>query len=143
MGSQLEEIPWFNAARCFHSNLRFRSFPWGKAVMFLTCYVQGGTGGPVNNDMLELVVQGLTSDGHYAVNGHFQIGHPKLPESLWDTRNTGGKVRFSIDDQAQAAAKWLDTQDDNSFHPTMGQYEEFLGAVQIQSGKPYAKEVVP
>lgn len=50
--TQLSEIPWMNAGRCFHGKLRKRSFPWGDAVLFLTSYVQGNTGGPVNNDIV-------------------------------------------------------------------------------------------
>ena len=134
--SQLAEIPWMNAARCFHGKIRKRTFPWGNALMFLTSYVQGGTGGPVNNDMLELVVQGLTKDGRYAVNGHFEIRHPKLPDSSWDT-GSKGKVRFSIDDETEAAERWLDSQNDGAFEPTLDQYESFLAALQISPGKPY------
>ena len=136
----LDEIPWINAARCFHAKLRFKTFPWGNAVMFLTSYVQGSTGGPVNNDMLVLVVQGLTSDGRYAFNGHFEIRHPKLPESLWDTRHKAKKVYFSIDDDTDAAERWLNAQDDNSFAPTFAQYEKFLAAIQIMPGKPYSNK---
>lgn len=40
---QLSEIPWTNAASCFYAKLRRRSFQWGKAVMYLTSYVQGNT----------------------------------------------------------------------------------------------------
>ena len=143
--SRLAEIPWMNAARCFHGKIRKRTFPWGNAIMFLTSYVQGSTGGPVNNDMLELVIQGLTNDGRYAVNGHFEIRHPKLPDSSWDT-GSKGKARFSIDDETEAAEKWLDSQNDGSFEPTLDQYESFLAALQISPGKPYTskgKQVVP
>ena len=134
------EIPWMNAGRCFYGKLRIRTFPWGKAILYLTSYVQGKTGGPVNNDMLVLVAQGLTFDGRYAVNGHFEIRHPKLPDSSWDTRSKGNKVHFSIDDEAKAAESWLDLQSDDSFEPSIGQYESFLEALQIAPGKPYTNK---
>ena len=133
--TQLSEIPWMNAGRCFHGKLRKVSFPWGDAVLFLTSYVQGNTGGPVNNDMLVLVAQGLTRNGRYAVNAHFEIHHPKLPDSCWDERRQGRAV-FSIDDETKEAEHWLDEQSDHSFTPTIGQYEQFLSSLEISAGRP-------
>ena len=132
--NQLSEIPWTNAGRCFHAKLRLRHFRWGKAVMFLTSYVQGSTGGPVNNDMLVLVAQGITNDGRYAVNAHFQIRHPKLPETSWDEHHAG-RVFFSIDDETAKTEQWLDTQPDDSFEPKLSRYESFLDALEITHGR--------
>jgi len=93
--SQQSEIPWANAGRCFHGKYRVKTFPWGKAVIFVTSYIQGKTGSPVNNKMLVLVVQGLTTDGMQAVNGRFGIRHPGLPDGLeWNPADDGKKVRF-------------------------------------------------
>ena len=131
--ARLGEIPQMNAARIFHGKLRKMSFSWGDAILFLTTYIQGNTGGPVNNDMLVLVVQGLTKDGRYAVNCHLEIHHPKLPDSAWDKRLTG-KAVFSIDDDGDEAERWLDQQSDDSFSPTFGQYEEFLASLEISPG---------
>lgn len=132
---QIPEIPWMNAGRCFHAKLRKKRFPWGDAVLFLTTYVQGNTGGPVNNDMLVLVAQGLTNDGKYAVNAHFEIHHPSLPDSAWDERRSG-KAVFSIDDENEEAERWLDSQSDDSFAPSIGQYEVFLSSLVISEGSP-------
>lgn len=129
---QLGEIPWMNAGRCFHAKLRHRTFGWGRAVLFLTTYVQGKTGGPVNNDMLVLVAQGLTADGRYAVRGHFEISHPKLPDSSWDEKRRG-RALFDIDEETGRAEKWLDRQSDRSFAPSLSQYETFLAALQIEA----------
>lgn len=136
---QLSEIPWTNAGSCFHAKLRRRSFPWGNALIYLTSYVQGSTGGPVNNDMLVLVLQGMTKDGRYAVNAHMEIHHPGLPTSLWDKRTEGLAV-FSIDDQTQEAEKWLDAQPDDSFAPSFRQYDEFFEALRITRGRPYVEK---
>jgi hypothetical protein len=133
--TQLLEIPWMNAGRCFHGKLRKVSFPWGDAALFLTSYVQGKTGGPVNNDMLVLVAQGLTNDGRYAVNAHFEIHHPKLPHSSWQKLRRGLAV-FSIDEECAEAERWLDKQPDHAFHPTIGQYEKFLSSMQISTKRP-------
>lgn len=133
--TQLSEIPWINAGRCFHGKLRKVSFPWGDAVLFLTSYVQGRTGGPVNNDMLVLVAQGLTRDGKYAVNAHFEIHHPKLPDSSWNERRQGRAV-FSIEDECEQAERWLDEQPDDAFTPEIGQYEQFLSSLEISSVNP-------
>ena len=129
--NQLSEIPWMNAGRCFHAKLRIHSFPWGKAILFLTTYVQGRTGAPVNNDMLVLVVQGLTSDGKYAVNGHFEIRHPLLPTDSWDKRKRG-KAVFSIEDETEQAERWLNTQPEDSFSPTIQTYISLLSALRIE-----------
>ena len=125
-----------NAARAFHAKQRYRRFPWGKSVMFLTTYVQGGTGGPVNNDMLVLVVQGFTNDGKYAVNGRFEISHLMLPELDWKAEYAGKRMNFSIDDETDKAKRWLDEQPDDSFKPSFQQYEEFLNALEILSSQP-------
>ena len=128
---QLAEIPWTNAGRCFHAKLRYHNYSWGKAVSFLTTYVQGRTGGPVNNDMLVLVVQGFTHDGRYAVNAHLQIENSNLPESLWDKNKD--KVQFSIDDETDQAEKWLDAQIDSSFSPSFSEYNRLLNSLRINS----------
>ncbi len=134
--SQLSEIPWTNGGNCFYAKLRRRSYPWGKALLFLTSYIQGSTGGPVNNDMLVLVLQGITNDGRYAVSAHLQMRHPMLPDSLWDKRREG-RVVFSIDDETKEAERWLDAQADDSFDPPFGQYERFFEALRIAHGRPY------
>lgn len=96
---QLDEIPWQDAGRGFPAKLRRRAFSWGRAVIFLTTgYAQGPRGGPVNNEMLTFVVQGITNNGLYSVNGHFSIHHPKLPNSAND-KNGNGKRIFDFDKQ--------------------------------------------
>ena len=137
---QLGEIPWTNAGHCFYAKLRRRSYPWGDAVIFLTSYIQGRTGGPVNNDMLVFVLQGITNDGRYAVNAHLEIRHPLLPDSLWDKRREGRAV-FSIDDETKQAEQWLDAQPDDSFDPTFAQYEKFFDSLRIEHGTPYVAKV--
>jgi len=133
--TRLPEVPGMNAARVFHGKLRRSRFAWGDAVWFLTSYVQGGTGGPVNNAMLVLVIQGLTKDGRYAVNGRLEIGHPSLPDSSWDERQKGMAL-FAIDDEGKEAQEWLDAQGDDEFTPSFSQYEAFLGALRISPGEP-------
>ena len=128
-----------NAAHCFYAKLRRRSYPWGEAVIFLTSYIQGKTGGPVNNDMLVLVLQGITNDGRYAVNAHLQISHPLLPDSSWDERRNG-RVIFSIDDQTREAEQWLDSQPDDSFSPHFCEYEKFFQSLSITHGAPYVAQ---
>lgn len=130
--AELSEIPHMNAGRCFHGKLRKRVFPWGTAVLFLTSYVQGNTGGPVNNDMLVLVVQGLTNDQKYAVNGRFEIRHPELPDLDWEARFEGKRKNFSLDDESKEAEQWLDRQPDDSFQPSFGEYEKLLTALVIE-----------
>ena len=130
------EIPWINAAKCFYAKLRVRRFRWGKAVMFLTTYVQGHTGAPVNNEDLVLVVQGFTKDGRYAVNAHIDIHHPKLPDKESDKPHAG-KAYFAIDDdnENRKAERWLDAQADDSFELGIGQYEALLDALEIVPGR--------
>lgn len=131
--SQLSEIPFMNAGRCFHGKIRKCSFEWGQAIMFITLYVQGNTGGSVNNDMLVLVVQGLTNDGKYAVKAHLPISHPDLPGGIdWKKSEIGKRKDFKIDDDGSTVEKWLDRQADMSFSPTFLQYEQFLSALKIQ-----------
>ena len=125
-------IPWFNASQCFYGKLRRKRFPWGDAVLYLTSYIQGRTGGHVNNDMLVLVVQGLTKDGRYAVNARFEIRHPGLPDSLWD-ESPKDRMLLPLEGGEGAVERWLDTQPDYSFSPGIGQYESFLSAMEISS----------
>lgn len=130
-----DEIPWMNASRCFHGKARIEQFPWGRAVMFLTTYVQDSMKEvPVNNDMLVFTVQGLTADGRYAVNGRFDIRHPRLPDTM-DDWNAPGRRCFDLSEEKQldAAEAWLDRQPDDSFLPGLGQYVKLLSALEIKS----------
>jgi len=136
--SSLSEIPWVNGARCFHAKARTYRFPWGDAIVFLTSYVQGNTGGPVNNDMLVLVVQGFTSDGRYAVCGQFPIRHPRLPESLWD-KGTKGKVVLPLEDEPGQVETWLGSQPDDAFQPSFSAYAGFLESLEIKGGRPFLR----
>ncbi|HEV7404074.1 MAG TPA: hypothetical protein VGO11_14135 [Chthoniobacteraceae bacterium] len=140
-GQQLTEIPWMNAAHVFLAKPRRRTYPWGKAILFLTTYVQGSTGAPVNNDTLVLVAQGITNDGRYAVNGRFEIRHPKLPVSTY-TGRASGKVYFMKDDEYRTgrAGRWLNAQSDDSFEPTFGEYDGFLAGLRISP--PLSRQVL-
>lgn len=128
---QLSEIPWINAGRAFHAKLRSTTFPWGKALMFITTYVQGPGGGSVNNDMLVLVLQGFTNDGRFAVNGRFEIHHPQLPDSA-EEKPSAKKHFMDLDESGDAAEKWLDTQADESFYPSLQDYEALFSALEIR-----------
>lgn len=128
---QLDEIPWINDGRCFHAKLRRLTFPWGRAILFLTCYVQGPGNGLANDDLI-LTIQGFTNDGRYAVNGRFGIHHPKLTTGPWPQRpSKKGLIEFDLDKQDDNAEAWLDAQPDDSFQPTLTQYETFLQSLQI------------
>ncbi len=129
-----KEIPWMNAGRRFQAKSRTVSFPWGRASLSLVSYVQGATGGPVNNDGLVLSVQGLTNDGRYAVSGHFDIRHPLLPDTMDDEKQKGRRS-FDIDHQSAQAEAWLDQQRDESFQPAFGQYITFLSALDIRPSR--------
>jgi len=131
--SQLIEIPYAGAGRASVAKIRRHSFPWGRAIMFLTTgYTQGPTGDtPVNSDSLQFIVQGFTNDGRYAVSCHFGIRQPRLPESA-DDKKLKGKVIFNWDKEDKEAAKWLDTQADDSFEPTPERYETFLESLRIE-----------
>lgn len=127
------EIPSMNAARCFVSKLRVLDFPWGRGLVFITTYVQGSTGAPVNNDMLVLVLQGLTTDGRFAVSGHFDIRHPRLPDTMDNVKASGRRV-FDIDDRSalNKAETWLNRQSDDSFHPSIPRYVALFSALEIK-----------
>ncbi len=128
-----DEIPWMNAGSCFQAKARVLDFPWGRGLLYLTTCVLGSTGAPVNNDMLVLVVQGLTTDGRYAVSGHFDIRHPRLPDTMDDDRAKGRAI-FALVDQDAAAEAWLNRQPGASFQPTLAQYEILLRALEITPG---------
>lgn len=128
---QVSEVPWINAGRSFHAKVRSRTFSWGRALLFMTTYVQGPGSAPVNNDMLVLVVQGFTNDGRFAVNGRFEIHHPQLPDSAGE-KPSAEKRFIDLDESGDAAEKWLDAQPDDSFSPSLQDYEAFLAALEIK-----------
>jgi hypothetical protein len=57
------------------------------------------------------------------------------PNSSWDERRQGRAV-FSIDDECEGAERWLDSQPDEAFAPTIGQYERFLSSLEIPAWTP-------
>ncbi len=127
---RISEIPWMNASRLFNARVRFHTFPWGKAVLFITSYAQSSVNGPVNNDMLTLVVQGLTNDGRYAVNARLELRHPELPESTWDR----GAMRIDIMRNSSQTEEWLERQPDDAFRPAITDYLRLLEGLQIGDG---------
>ena len=129
---RIDEIPWVNAANIFYAKPRIHEFPWGKAVLYMTGYVNAITGAAVNNDMLVLVVQGITHDGRYAVKGSFSIRHPKLPDETWNAKTKGLAV-FDIDKESKEAEKWLNAQPDDSFQPKISDYIRLLEGLNIQT----------
>jgi hypothetical protein len=132
-GGQLAELPWMNAAQCFHAKARVLDLPWGKAGVFLTSYVQGRHGGPVNNDELTLVVQGISKDGRHFVSAHFAIRHPGLPDDALDEHHKG-RTYFPIDDTDDGRAEaWLDQQADESFAPGLNEVEAMLAGLKIET----------
>lgn len=130
--NRVPETPGANASQMFFGKSKVQEFPWGKGFVFLTTYINAKTGCLVNNDMLVLTLQGVTTDERFAVSGRFAIRHPKLPEDMHDKRG-GPFVAFAIDDNRDRvrAEAWLDRQPDDSFQPSISCYMEMLSQLKI------------
>lgn len=128
-----DEVPWMNAGRQFIARREIREFPWGKALLFVTKYVQGPDYGPLTNDSLTYVAQGITHDGRFAVAGQFDMRHPSLPDMTDEGISPGRlNLRQGTAEDDQKVERWLDSQSGDSFSPKIRQIYEFLEAIEIR-----------
>lgn len=123
-------LPTINAGRLLQAKAQIKSYPWGKAAVFLAAYGQD-TPRQLGNEDLYLVVQGITSDGRHSLRILMAISHPQLPQSSFSPP-PAGKVKLSVTPTPKKAIDWLNAQPGDSFTTSIQQMELFLSALSIR-----------
>lgn len=81
-------VPQPMAVQMFYANLDFTENQSGSGLRFVTQY--GQDVGPVTNDSLFYVYQGITADGRYYISATFPVHHPDLPSGYEDFFSSTG-----------------------------------------------------
>ena len=131
-GSSLPFLPFLGAAEVFFARYQAVPFASGSGIRYLTEFAQYSA--PVNNNEIIYTYQGLTGDGKYWVSAILPINHPILPA---DAKSAMDGVDFNtwsnnfgtyITDMVNK----LNTQDPNSFTPTLAVLDALVSSITIQ-----------
>jgi hypothetical protein len=135
---QLPNVPFFNAAQVFASNIQMISFQNGGGVRFLTEYAQYAA--PVNNHELIYHFEGVSRDGAYYIVAILPITAPGLAE----TSEVGAVIPvggFAYPDINDPNANWpgyysdvthlLNNTATDAFTPTLSQLDALIQSIKI------------
>ncbi len=127
-------MPPVNAGEIFHSNVKYLAFGGGTGVQFITIFGQGF--GPVTNEPLYYIFQGLTANGDHLVTAWFPISASVLPA------NAGEATDFPDISSPQAADLFkaylqkmtakLNVAAPGDFMPNLDQVDALLQSVTVQ-----------
>lgn len=124
-GRSLPDTFLVDAAHSVEARLTYLDLPWVRGILYLTSYEQDFN--PIDNQVLEAVFQGLSTDGRYVVAARFQLAHPQLP--------TVGKIQ-SPEPSAEAQARdrkaistLLTNAKDDTFYPSLTSVKALLGSL--------------
>ncbi len=125
-GRTLPDTFLVDAAHSMEARLTYLDLPWVHGILYLTSYEQDFN--PIDNQVLEAVFQGLSTDGRYVVAARFQLAHPQLP--------TVGKIQ-SPEPSAEAQARYhqevaalLTRAKDDTFFPSLTSVKALLGSLE-------------
>jgi hypothetical protein len=138
LNEPLPEVPFFNAAQVFASNVQSISFQGGNGVRFITEYAQNSA--PVNNYDLFYHFQGLSRNGAYYIIAIFPITAPMLAESsdpgailppggvaFPDINNSNSDVQGYY----ASVTNLLNTTSPDAFTPTINQLDVLIHSMLI------------
>lgn len=133
----LPQVPTFNAAQMFASNVQVINFKNGKGVRMVTQY--GQAFGPVTNNGTFYHFEGLTSDGKYYIVAVLPIGNSILPSGDHPDQVPAGGVPFpgytSMDPKDyeayfQAVTDKLNAAAPESFTPSLTSLDLLIQSLQ-------------
>ncbi|HEX2698119.1 MAG TPA: hypothetical protein VHM28_10455 [Anaerolineales bacterium] len=135
----LPQVPTFNAAQMFASNVQVINFKSGQGVRMVTQY--GQAVGAVDNDGTFYHFEGLTGNGKYYVVAVLPVGNPILPSGDNPDQVPAGGVPFpgytsSIDPKDyetyfQAVADKLNAAAPETFTPTLTDLDKMIESLQV------------
>jgi len=104
-----------------------KSYPWGKAISFLTTSTQNREYSP-SNDSLRYEVWGVTQDGRHVVHAALCTSHPKLPPDSLRAREVTSTVALKKDPD-YALIERCPPQD---FKPNLTSIDKMIGSLKME-----------
>ncbi len=108
-----------NAGQALSSNHKLVNFMNGKGLRYITFMTQGV--GPINNDYLLYIYQGLTANGKYYVSATMPISAKALPDPA-----TVPDMMDDVDGYYKSVSDMLDQQPANAFTPDLDYLDFFF-----------------
>lgn len=134
--SKIPDLTTVDVEHAFYAKVRYFDFPSVSGVAFLTQYTQEPDSVLVSNDDLALVFQGLTKDGRFYVDAHFNLHHPSLPKDL----EAAGRTEKPGAAYLKKAEKQLNDLPEDSFEPSVTRLMAVIQSLAAEkagaSGKP-------
>jgi hypothetical protein len=134
--SKIPDLTTVDVEHAFYAKVRYIDFPAGSGILFLTQYTQEPDFVLINNDDLALVFQGLTKDGRFYIDAHFNLRHASLPK---DSEAAGGTEKPGTA-YLKKAEKQLNDLSDDSFEPSIARLVAVIQSLASEkagtSGKP-------
>lgn len=125
--TSLPDFPRRNAGHLVQDNVRYVDFPWGRGVFYLCAFTQG-PGNFLNNDELIYLFQGLSTDERLYVSADFRVTSDLLKSITPPPADAGSST---VDDAAEAIAKKLDQETDDSFYPNLSTIRSWMQTLKI------------
>jgi len=134
--SKIPDLTTVDVEHAFYAKVRYIDFPSGSGVLFLTQYTQEPDSVLINSDDLALVFQGLTKDGRFYIDAHFNLHHPSLPKDA----EAAGKTEQPGTAYLKKAEKQLNELPDGSFEPSIARLTDVIQSLAAEkagtAGKP-------
>ena len=139
---QLPYIPFADAHQAFYARAKIVNFQDGKGLLFLTQWQQDEV--LINNERLEYVFQGLTSDNKHFVFMEFSIAAKNLPdndgakyprkyEALNNTADfLSERYQQLYKKYARETAINLDKMPSEDFSPNLDKIEDLIGSLNVK-----------
>ncbi len=132
--SKIPDLTTVDVEHAFYAKVRYIDFPSGSGIVFLTQYTQEPDSVLINNDDLVLVFQGLTKDGRFYIDAHFNLYHASLPKDPEAATEKPGTAYL------KKAEKQLNDLPDDSFEPSIARLVGVIQSLASEkagtSGKP-------
>ncbi len=140
--NQLPYIEYIDASQIFHARAKVLNFQTGMGFIYLTQYSFEAYFFCINNQDMDYVFQGLTSDNKYFVQIHFPISSKEMPESADDVKNENcdlPKDMFETDKNSELYKKYtfkiarkLDKMPPEKFTPDLNKIEDLIHSLNIK-----------
>ena len=122
---QMPYLSETNAGQALSSNHRLVNFKNGKGLRYITFMTQGI--GPINNDYLLYIYQGITADGKYYVSATMPISAKALPDPATVTN-----FMNDVDGYYKSVSDLLDQQPDDAFTPALTFLDFFFISFEVK-----------
>ena len=126
-------IPFIDASQSLQAKVKLSRFDQGSGIFFVT--YMSTEGGPISNDHLRYIFEGLTSDGKYYVLAEIPVSVTFLPEGTSEDYERYERKKLSsevVKNYRSSITKRLEKLPTNGFHPDLKYLEELIASLKIE-----------